>query len=114
MLQYRGTPGPKKWEWVGRGVGGRVWGTFGIALEMPLRKIRNKKKKKKKKNSLVYKVNSRLARSETLFKNKQTTIIYLFSPSKPWINSINFTSELCPKSMPFPSSPLTPPVLNPH
>jgi hypothetical protein len=24
----------KKWEWVGRGVGGRVWGTFGIALEM--------------------------------------------------------------------------------
>ena len=24
----------KKWEWVGRGVGERVWGTFGIALEM--------------------------------------------------------------------------------
>jgi hypothetical protein len=24
----------QKWEWVGRGVGGRVWGTFGIALEM--------------------------------------------------------------------------------
>jgi hypothetical protein len=25
----------KKWEWVGREVGGgRVWGTFGIALEM--------------------------------------------------------------------------------
>jgi hypothetical protein len=23
-----------KWEWVGRGVGGRVWGTFGIALKM--------------------------------------------------------------------------------
>jgi hypothetical protein len=23
-----------KWEWVGRGVGWRVWGTFGIALEM--------------------------------------------------------------------------------
>jgi hypothetical protein len=23
-----------KWEWVGRGVGGRVWGTFEIALEM--------------------------------------------------------------------------------
>lgn len=22
------------WEWVGREVGGRVWGTFGIALEM--------------------------------------------------------------------------------
>ena len=24
----------KKGKWVGRGVGGRVWGTFGIALEM--------------------------------------------------------------------------------
>jgi hypothetical protein len=24
----------KKWEWVGRGVGGWLWGTFGIALEM--------------------------------------------------------------------------------
>ena len=30
----------KKWEWVGRGVGGvgncggRVWGTFGVVLEM--------------------------------------------------------------------------------
>ena len=24
----------KKWEWVGRGEGGRVWGTFGIAFEM--------------------------------------------------------------------------------
>jgi hypothetical protein len=33
----------KKWEWVSRGVGRRVWGTFGIALEMLLRKIRNKK-----------------------------------------------------------------------
>jgi hypothetical protein len=28
---------------VGREGGGRVWGTFGIALEMSLRKIRNKK-----------------------------------------------------------------------
>jgi hypothetical protein len=34
MPQYRGTPGPKKWEWVDREVGGRVWGTFRIALEM--------------------------------------------------------------------------------
>jgi hypothetical protein len=33
---------------MGREVGGRVWGTFGIALEMLLRKIRNKFKKKKK------------------------------------------------------------------
>jgi hypothetical protein len=24
----------KKWEWVGKGSGGRVWGTFGIALEI--------------------------------------------------------------------------------
>ena len=31
----------KKWEWVGREVRGRVWGTFGIALEIQLRKIRN-------------------------------------------------------------------------
>jgi hypothetical protein len=30
-----GNTGDKKWEWVGRGVGrGRVWGTFGIALEI--------------------------------------------------------------------------------
>jgi hypothetical protein len=37
----------KKGEWVGRGVGGgRVWGTFGIALEMYLRKIPNKNIKK--------------------------------------------------------------------
>ena len=34
MPKYRGTPGPKKWEWVGREVGGRVWGNFGVALEM--------------------------------------------------------------------------------
>jgi hypothetical protein len=39
MPQYRG----QKVEWVGRGVGGRVWGTFGIALEMKMRKIPNKK-----------------------------------------------------------------------
>jgi hypothetical protein len=34
--------GQKKWEWVGKEVGGMVWGTFGIALEMSLRKIHNK------------------------------------------------------------------------
>ena len=46
MPQYRGTPGPKNENgWVGKW--GEVWGTFGIALEMSLRKIRNKKKKKK-------------------------------------------------------------------
>jgi hypothetical protein len=28
-----GEPRAMKWEWVGRGVRGRVWGTFGIALE---------------------------------------------------------------------------------
>jgi hypothetical protein len=32
MLRYRGTPGPRSGS--GRGVGGRAWGTFGIALEM--------------------------------------------------------------------------------
>jgi hypothetical protein len=35
MPQYRGTNArAKKWEWMGRGMGERVWGTFGIALEM--------------------------------------------------------------------------------
>jgi hypothetical protein len=28
----QGNTRAKKWEWVGRGVGERVWGTFGIAL----------------------------------------------------------------------------------
>jgi hypothetical protein len=36
----------KKWEWVGREVGERVWGTFGIALGMLMRKIPNKNSKK--------------------------------------------------------------------
>jgi hypothetical protein len=32
----------KNWEWVGRGVGwGRVWGTFGIAFGMYMKKIPN-------------------------------------------------------------------------
>jgi hypothetical protein len=30
----QGNARAKKWELVGRAVGGRVWGTFGIALEM--------------------------------------------------------------------------------
>jgi hypothetical protein len=34
MPKYRGMPGSKKWEWVGREVEGSVWGTFEIALEM--------------------------------------------------------------------------------
>jgi hypothetical protein len=38
----QGNARAKKWEWVGRGVGGRVWGTFRIALEMEMRKIPNK------------------------------------------------------------------------
>jgi hypothetical protein len=28
----QGNAWAKKWEWVGREVGGRVWGTFGIAF----------------------------------------------------------------------------------
>jgi hypothetical protein len=36
----QGNTRAKKWECVGRG-GGRVWGTFGIALEMKMRKISN-------------------------------------------------------------------------
>jgi hypothetical protein len=47
MPQYRGTPGPKSGSgWVGEW-GGRVWGTFGIALEMQMRKIPNKEYFKK-------------------------------------------------------------------
>jgi hypothetical protein len=30
----QGNARAKKWEWVGRGVGGRGWETFGITLEM--------------------------------------------------------------------------------
>jgi hypothetical protein len=48
----QGNTRAKKWEWVGRGVGGRVWGTFGIALEMYLRKILNKNIFKKRKYSI--------------------------------------------------------------
>jgi hypothetical protein len=36
MPQYRGTPGPKKWEWVGREVGGVMgdfWDTIGNVIE---------------------------------------------------------------------------------
>jgi hypothetical protein len=34
MPQYRGTPGPKKWEWVGRGVGGGdFWDSIGNVIE---------------------------------------------------------------------------------
>jgi len=33
-VSVQGNTRAKKWEWVGRGVKGRVWGTFGIALEM--------------------------------------------------------------------------------
>jgi hypothetical protein len=44
MPQYRGMLGPKNGNgWVGEWWG-EVWGTFGIPLEMLLRKIRNKKK----------------------------------------------------------------------
>jgi hypothetical protein len=39
----QGNAKAKKWEWVGRGVGGRVWGTFGIVFEMEMKKIPNKK-----------------------------------------------------------------------
>ena len=33
---------------------GRIWGAFGIALEMSFRKICNKKKKKVKKNTCLH------------------------------------------------------------
>jgi hypothetical protein len=47
----QGNTRDKKWEWVGRGVWGRVWGTFGIALEM--REIPNKNILKRKKLLLL-------------------------------------------------------------
>ena len=37
----RGNARAKKWEWVGRRVEGRVWGAFGIAFEMKMKKIPN-------------------------------------------------------------------------
>jgi hypothetical protein len=46
MPQYRGTVVSKTGSgWVGEW-GGRVWGTFGITLEMQMRKIPNKNIKK--------------------------------------------------------------------
>jgi hypothetical protein len=33
MPQYRGMPGPKKWEWVGREVGGEGMGDFWDSIE---------------------------------------------------------------------------------
>jgi hypothetical protein len=34
VIKIQGNARAKKGEWVGRGVGGGLWGTFGIALEM--------------------------------------------------------------------------------
>ena len=48
----QGNTRAKKWEWGGRGArqggAGRVYGTFGIAFEMQIKKISSKKKEKKK------------------------------------------------------------------
>ena len=43
----QGNARAKKGEWVGRGLGGLVWGTFGIALKMYTRKIPNNNNNKK-------------------------------------------------------------------
>jgi hypothetical protein len=43
----QGNARAKKGEWVGRGLWGWVWKTFGIALEVLMRKIPNKKNKKR-------------------------------------------------------------------
>jgi hypothetical protein len=32
LAPVQGNARAKKWEWVGREVGGRLWGTFGIAF----------------------------------------------------------------------------------
>jgi hypothetical protein len=45
MPQYRGMPGPRSRSgWVGEQGRGRVWGTFGTAFEMYIKKISNKNK----------------------------------------------------------------------
>jgi hypothetical protein len=36
--QYRGTPGTRSGGWWWREVGGKVRGTFGVALEMKMKK----------------------------------------------------------------------------
>ena len=49
MPQYRGLPGPRSGSgWVGKQGRGRVYGTFGIAFEMYIKKnlIENNKKEK--------------------------------------------------------------------
>jgi hypothetical protein len=52
MPQYRGTPGPRSGsEWVGEQGKGRVWGTFGIAFEMYIKKISKTKQNKTKQNT---------------------------------------------------------------
>jgi hypothetical protein len=49
MPQYRGMPGPRNGSgWGGKQSGGRLWGTFGIAFEVEMKKIPNLKKKKEK------------------------------------------------------------------
>jgi hypothetical protein len=63
----QGNARAKKWEWVGRGVVGRVWGTFGIAWEMQMRKIPNKKRKKEKKTK------KRIVSTDTVFPYKNST-----------------------------------------
>jgi hypothetical protein len=43
-VPVQGNTRAKKWEWVSREQGGgRVYGTFGIAFEMYVKKISNKK-----------------------------------------------------------------------
>jgi hypothetical protein len=37
----QGNTRAKKWEWVAKGVGRRIWRTFGIALETEIKKIPN-------------------------------------------------------------------------
>jgi hypothetical protein len=51
MPQYRGMPGPRSRSvLVGEQGVGRVYGTFGIASEMYIKKISNKNQKTKKEN----------------------------------------------------------------
>jgi hypothetical protein len=57
MPQYRGMPGPRSGSgWVGEQGEGRISETFGIAFEMYIKKISNKKKEKNSKQKMTHKL----------------------------------------------------------
>jgi hypothetical protein len=47
----RGNARVKKWEWVVQGWGGKLWGAFGIVIDMQMKKI--PKKNNNNRNKLI-------------------------------------------------------------